>query len=210
MPLASGSRGARKIQPSASRLPEIALRELPRHIHRALVRPRWIEQRAHLAHVLLEDGLATLVPERLQDLAQTHHGKTWVVLELTVDLIRERIELRRSPRPRVLRRVSALDRAADGLALDAEASRELADRDLVDEVQPPDLCPLLHVQHTLPSWLVVCSPVARLDFPDGLCPRRGGSLFERRQRGSIQATLTSFTFHVVCATGLSMSRTTPS
>ncbi len=145
--------------------------------------------------MLFEDGLAAGVPERLQKLAEAHHREVRVGLQLAVDLVPERIELRGPPGSRVLGRVSAPDRAADGLAMHIEAPRELADLDLLDEVQPPDLCPLLHVQHTLPSWSTVCSPVARLGYSDGLCPPRGGSLLDRRQRGSIRATLTVVMTH---------------
>lgn len=61
---------------------------------------------------------------------------------------------------RVPRRRVGTDRAADGVAVDAEATRELADRDALRAVEATQLSPLLHGQHTLPSCPVVRSPGA--------------------------------------------------
>lgn len=81
----------------------------------------------------LGNRLATLVPERREELAEAHGGKARVILEKSADVvlkgIEKGIELRGPWRSRVLGRVSTPN-GADG--------------DLLHEVETPDVCPLLH------------------------------------------------------------------
>jgi hypothetical protein len=168
----------------------IALGELAWQVHRPLIRPGREEERPDLADVLLEDRLATGIAERLQELAQPDRWHPRLGLQEAVDLRLERIELRGGRRPRVLRRISARECATDRLAMQAGAPRELADRDPVDEVQTPQLCPLLHDQHDLPPDPIWTAPGQGASGRKDEEPR-GGSPFNRRQRGSIGATATS-------------------
>jgi hypothetical protein len=79
-------------------LPEIPLADLPRPINRPLMRPRTREQRAHLPQIIIDDRLATIEPERLDHLTDSHPGQLRVPPQQIVDLLLERVELRRRPR----------------------------------------------------------------------------------------------------------------
>lgn len=78
--------------------------------------------------------------------------------EQAMNLVLEWIELRGRARPRVLRRLGTSERPAHGLAMQAEAPGELADPDVLAEVQTPQLGPLLHDQHVLPPDPIWTSP----------------------------------------------------
>lgn len=134
--------------------------------------------------MLLEDRLAAQIAERLQQLADAHRRQARLGLEQPMDLGFEEVELRGRRRPRVLRRLSARDRAADGLAMQPGAPGELANRDPLDEVQTPQLCPLLHDQHVLPPDPIWTSPGQGASGRRGQGPR-GGSPFNRRQRRAV-------------------------
>ena len=109
--------------------------------------------------------------------------------QLLADPVLERVELRRRPCPRIPGRRPRRQRPPDCLAMQARASADLADREPLDAMHPPDLRPLLHADHTLPPRPTTRSgegpnPAGRHR------PRAGGSLFDRRSRVSIQAAPT--------------------
>jgi hypothetical protein len=132
------------------RLPEVELADLARAVDGALVGALGDEERAHLAQVVVEDRLAAGVAELGDQLADAGGGDAVVGAQEALDLLLEGIELG-GPRPSLIaRRLLGAQRRSHRVASQARPSRDLLDRDPVDHVHPPDLRPLLHVQHTLP------------------------------------------------------------
>src|SRR4051812_16714140 len=110
-----------------------------------------------------------------------------VVLEQTLDLGAERVELRR-PRPALVARWRiALERATDRRAVKPGAALDLVDREPLDELHAPDLRPLLHADHCSsslgPKGPSEGQDPARRTDP----PAEARSLFNRRRWISIQA-----------------------
>src|SRR6202012_5737527 len=64
------------------------------------------------------------------------------------DPVLEQIQLRPRLRPRIPRRLSGRQRPPDRLAMQPRPPTDLPDRELLAPRQPPDLRPLLHVDHT--------------------------------------------------------------
>ena len=82
----------------AARLPEIELADLARPIDRALKRPRRRrEQRPHLAQVVIDDRLAAIEAQRRDQLPDPLTRQRRIAVEQPMDLVLERIELRRPP-----------------------------------------------------------------------------------------------------------------
>ena len=80
----------------------------------------------------------------------------------------------------IARRALRGQRAADRFAVQPGAAADLLDRDAVDHVHPPDLRPLLHVDH--PLLLASISSIGRGSRPGRMLrPCAGGSVFDRRE-----------------------------
>ena len=84
--------------------------------------------RTHLAQVCVEDGLVTHVSERRDELADAHVGQARVLLEQTMDLVLERVELGGQRRALVLRRLGRAQRFADRRAVQTGPPMQLLDR----------------------------------------------------------------------------------
>jgi hypothetical protein len=106
-------------------------------------------ERPDLAQIVVEDRLAAVVAERLDQLADALARQPRVLLQEAPDLVLERIELRRPRRALVARRPLAPQRTADSVAVVAGAPHDLVDRKPVDLLHPPDLRPAPHVEHRL-------------------------------------------------------------
>jgi len=76
-------------------LPQIPLADLPGAIDGALEGALGQKQRSHLAHVVIDDRLAALKAQGLDQLADPHPRKLRIAAQKLVDLLLERVELRR-------------------------------------------------------------------------------------------------------------------
>ncbi len=128
-------------------LPQIPLADLPRPIDGPLVRAGALKQRAHLPQIVINDRLAAIEPERLDQFPDPDTGQRWLAAQQLVDLFLERVELRRPLRTTKPRRRLRSQRRADRVARQTRAAHQLLDRDPANEVLPAQLGPLLHVQH---------------------------------------------------------------
>jgi hypothetical protein len=137
-------------------LPAIELAQLARPIDRALERP-WSrrEQRPHFAQIVIDDRLAAIKALLRDQLADALTRQLRVPAQQPMDLVLERVQLRARPRALVLRRLVALDRVADRVAMQPGAPVDLPLRQAAHEVQPPDLRPLLHSDHLGPPDLAL-------------------------------------------------------
>ena len=133
-------------------LPQIALDQLPRPIDRPLERPRPQEPRADLPHKIIKDRLPTLIADLDGHLPQPLRLQPRLDRELLTDPVLERIELRPARRPRIPRRLRRRQSPPDRLSMQPRPPADLPNRQPVNPVQPPDLRPLLHPDHT-PSSL---------------------------------------------------------
>ena len=95
-----------------------------------------------------------------------------------MDLVLERIELRARRRAPIDRRLIAVDRPADRVAMQPGPPMDLPHRQAAHEVQPPDLRPLLHPDHLGPPELALRK---RAQDPQATGHRSGGPLFNRRR-----------------------------
>jgi hypothetical protein len=75
-------------------LPEVELDELAGTVDRALERAWRVNDRPHLAQVVVDDRLRALEAERLDQLADAHAGERRVIAQQAQDLVLERVELR--------------------------------------------------------------------------------------------------------------------
>jgi hypothetical protein len=133
------------------RLPEVELADLAGAVDGPLVGPRRTEDGAQLADVVIEDRLAAGIALLAADPLTDHRrGDLGVGAQELVDARLMGVELRRARRAAVDRWALAAKRAADRVSVTARAPCDLADRQPVDLVHPPDLGPLAHVQHCLP------------------------------------------------------------
>ncbi len=128
-------------------LPEIPLADLPRPINRALMRARPREQWAHLTQIIIDDRLATIEPERLDQLTDPHPRQLRVPAQQIVNLLLERVELRRTLNNAKRRRAIRTQRSPDRVARQPGATHQLLDRHPTNEMLPTQLGPTLHVQH---------------------------------------------------------------
>jgi hypothetical protein len=113
------------------------------------MRPHPEKEWPHLAQVIVDDRLAAIDPQRLDLLTNPHPAQPRVVLQQPVDLVLERIQLRRYRRPLIPRRLRRTHRASDRVPIDPITPRELLDPNPTNEMLPPKLGPTLHVKHTL-------------------------------------------------------------
>ena len=157
-----------------ARLPEVELADLPGPVDGALVGAPGSEARAHLAQVVVEDRLAAFEAELRDQLADAGAGHAVVALQQALDLLLEGVEFGGRLRSAVGRRVLRRQGAPDGFPMQAGAPADLPNRDAVDEVQPPDLRPVLHVDH--PLLLASISSIGRASGPGRMAPapRQGG------------------------------------
>jgi hypothetical protein len=75
------------------RLPEIKLADLTRPIDRPLKRPWPHEQRPDLTQIVIDDRLAAIEPQRLDQLPDPLPRHRRILPEQPVDLVLKRIEL---------------------------------------------------------------------------------------------------------------------
>jgi hypothetical protein len=102
-----------------------------------------------------------------------------------VDLVHERLELRRLRRALITRRPIRAQRTPDRVAIDSITPRQLLDRHPANEMLAPQLGPPLHLQHT-PSPGLDRSRPSQAQHPRGRlrpAPQRG-CIFSRRRRVS--------------------------
>src|SRR5215218_8960482 len=173
------------------RLPQIELADLPRPIDRALKRPRRVKQRPHLPQVVIDDRLAAIKAQRSDQLPDPLPRHPRVGLQQPVDLVLERIQLRRRRRPPIIRRRRCPQRCPDRVARHPRPPRKLPDRNAADEVLATQLSPALHVQQapSTPNSITKTkpgSPAIRTPPPppEGgqLSTGGGGSVFTRRRQ----------------------------
>jgi hypothetical protein len=89
-----------------SGLPQVELQQLAGAIDSALIGPPALEQRPDVAQVVIEDRLRPVVAELLDQLADALARDPRVVAQQAMDLVLERVELRRPPRALIARRPS--------------------------------------------------------------------------------------------------------
>jgi hypothetical protein len=111
--------------------------------------------------------------------------------ELLADPLLERIHLRPSRRPRIMRRLRRRQRPPNRLAMQPRPPTDLPDRNALDPVQPPDLRPLLHADHTPSSSPDHDDRTRVRTRPDDPDPTPRGSLFSRRRWDSFQPAPTT-------------------
>ena len=98
------------------------LANLPRAIHGALKRPwPWREQRTNLAHVVIDDRLATIKAQRHDQLTDPLARQLGIGREQPMDLLLERIELRSRRLPAIRRWLIAVDCSTDRVAMQPRA-----------------------------------------------------------------------------------------
>jgi hypothetical protein len=143
------------------RLPQIPLTDLARPIHRPLMRAQLHEDRADLAQIVIHDRLAAIKPQRLDLLTHPHTRELRIVLQQPVDLVLERIQLRRPLRNPEHRRIVRPQRP-HRVPRQPSPAHQLLDRHATNEMLSPQLRPALHVQHTfLPASINMTEPGSR-------------------------------------------------
>lgn len=100
----------------ASGLPDVELADLARPVDRPLRRPDGPEQRPHLAQIVIEDRLAAIPPQRLEQLADPNPGQSRITVQQPMDLRLEPVELRPPLPPRIPRRLRRAQRRPDRVA----------------------------------------------------------------------------------------------
>jgi hypothetical protein len=173
----------------AARFPQVELQQLPGPVDGALIGPPALEHRPDLAQVVVEDRLGAVIAQFLDQLADPLARDPRVVLQQAMDLVLERVELRRSRRALIARRALPSQRATHGVAIVAGAPGDLVDREPFDLLHPPDLRPAPHVEHDLPPRQ--SQDLARLGLtPDETDNPSGGCDFNRPSRVIVQAAPT--------------------
>jgi hypothetical protein len=142
-PCASGR--SRPESPASAATDRTAAR--PRVGRRSAGRCAGPKERAHLPHVVIDDRPAALEPQPDQDLPDPLTLDPRVIAQQPVDLVLERIELRRPRRPLIDRRRRGAQRPTDRLPMQPRSPADLPDRQPLDEPHPTDLRPLLHADH---------------------------------------------------------------
>ena len=157
------------------------------------MRPELQEHGPDLAQVIVDDRLAAIEPQRLDLLPDSHPRQLRVVLQQPVDLVLERVELRRPLRTLERRRQIRPQRPLDRVPRQPRPAHQLLDRHPAHEMLPPQLRPPLHVKHAS-SWPSINTNEARLTItPDASATIPGGQIstgeggsvsHRRRQRGA--------------------------
>ena len=172
-------------------LPQIPLTDLARPIDRPLMRAQLQEDRTDLAQIVINDRLAAIKPQRLDLLPHPHARQLRVVLQQPVDLVLERIQLRRPLRHPENRRVGRPQRRPNRVPRQPRPAHQLLDRHAANEMLPAQFGPALHVQHAfLPASINKTepgSPSPRTPPP----PPPGGSNLNRRRGVSLSPAPTS-------------------
>src|SRR3954467_5313364 len=172
-------------------LPQITLNQLAGPVDGALKGPPDHKPRANLAHVVVEDRLATVIAQLGGHLAQPQRLDARIGPQLPADPLPIRIELRHRRRPRIPRRRLGRQRPPNRLAVQPRPLADLTDRQPLDAVHAPDLRPLLHADHTL--LLARSSRSSESPDPAGRTdPTPGGPLFDRRRWTTIHPAPTPF------------------
>src|SRR5207248_8774249 len=120
-----------------TRLPQIALHQLPRPIDRALERARYEEPRTDLPDVVIEDRLAARIAKLGRHLPQPQRLDRRIGPQLIANPLLERIEPRRNRRAPIPRRHLAGQRAADRSAMQTRPATDLPNRQPLDPMHPP-------------------------------------------------------------------------
>src|SRR4051812_43567934 len=173
-------------------LPQITLNQLAGPVDGALKGPPDHKPRANLAHVVVEDRLATVIAQLGGHLAQPQRLDARIGPQLPADPLPIRIELRHRRRPRIPRRRLGRQRPPDRLAVQPRPLADLTDRQPLDPAHAPDLRPLLHADHTL--LLARSSRSSESPDPAGRTdPAPGGPLLDRRRWTTIHPAPTEAT-----------------
>src|SRR3954454_4038914 len=100
-----------------SGLPQIELQQLAGAIDRALIGALALIERPDVAQVVIEDRLRPVVAELLDQLADALARDPPVIAQQAMDLVLDRVELRRPPRALIARRALAPQRSAHRVAV---------------------------------------------------------------------------------------------
>ncbi len=182
--------GTARARPApARRAPTDPTGRSPRPIHRALESSRRQKQRAHLPQIAIHDRLAARETERLDQLPDPHPRQLGIPTQKLVDLLLERVELRRRRRPLIPRRRLRTHRQPYRIRRKARPARQLLDRDPTNEMFPAHFRPPLHVQHNpSPGLGDMTEPGSRHPRTPPPPPEggqhstgEGGSVFHRRR-----------------------------
>jgi hypothetical protein len=161
-------------------LPQIELHELARLVARALARIRWPEQWSELRHPVAQDGDAVGPVEALGD-HRRRHGRT-APKQLTDDRLVV-VHERPPALALVVRRRVRTDGGSHGVAGHAKLPGDGLDPQMLGEVQPPDLGPVVHVDHVLPPRLA-SQPGFVIQHSQWWITGKGGQ-FSAGDRGSV-------------------------
>jgi hypothetical protein len=105
--------------------PEIELADLARTIDRALKRPRRQKQRTHFAQIVINDALAATEAKPLDQLTNADLRQLRIATQQHVNLVPERVQLRRALRALEPRRIRRAQRRPDGVARQPRSTLQL-------------------------------------------------------------------------------------
>ena len=175
------------------RLPQIPLADLARPIDRPLMRAQLHEHRADLAQVVIHDRLAAIEPQRLDLLPHPHPREPRVVLQQPVDLVLERIQLRRPHRHPEHRRLSRPQRRPDRVPRQPGPAHQLLDRQRRARNAPGEVRPSAPRPARLPPGLDQQDRARLNDHPGRLRPHpQVGSNLNRRRGVSLSPAPTAW------------------
>src|SRR5271165_5184890 len=100
------------------------------------MRARLHEQRAHLAQVVIDDRLAAIETERLDQLPDPDPRQLRITAQQIVDLLLERVQLRQALRSTKRRRSIRAQRSPDRVASQPSAAHQLLDRHPTNKMLP--------------------------------------------------------------------------
>jgi hypothetical protein len=143
--------------------------------------------RAKLAQIVVEDRLRTPVAELLDQLSDPLARRARIAAQQALNLLPKGIELRRSRRPPITRRLGRAKRATDRLPITTSAAPDLLDREPLDECMRR-ISAHCSTPTNSSSWPRPAGP-SQAQSPTGE-RRPGGPVFNRRRVRSIQAAPT--------------------
>ena len=126
-------------------LPQIELGQLTREVVRPLARIRWHEQRAQLAHPVAQHPDRVRPADPLGDHRRRHRRKLPQQLQHRRF---HRVDDRPRRRPLIARRTLSPQRCPHRVARQTEAAGDRLDPHPLRPMQPTDLSPLVHVDHS--------------------------------------------------------------